>query len=66
MTSAQSLVDEGPPQIFRDPVEQEAGEHTSEECCGNLNVVMFMHIPSQGQENNKILVFWEAFTVSRE
>lgn len=40
IVSALTLVDEGPPQIFRDPVEEEAGKHSTEECCGNLNVVM--------------------------
>lgn len=46
-------------------MEQEAGKHTTEECCGNLNVGMFMHRSPQCQENI-MLVFWEDFRVFGE
>lgn len=63
--SSSGTVDECAHQMFRDPVKQEFGKHTPEECCGNLNVGIFMHTSSQSQEK-KTLVFWEAFTVVRE
>lgn len=44
-------------------MKQEAGKHTTEECCGNLNVGMFMYTSSLGQEN-KYLCFGRLLLLS--